>query len=194
MPGLRSATIASDRCSPGSSARARSPTGTWPRNRIRSNSGSFSAACSIRAFTCRPRNTKPPSSAPLTTKKTFRKQLRPQKKRSRRLNAEHHGNTEARINLGFVISKNSHRWSSTARRSLDHLLRRDEFVAFTFVFCDQLVCRDYGLRAVRAHRFVAAIMQKNYFAAANSPRNFALDHLGRGRIPVVSGDVPHDRH
>jgi hypothetical protein len=40
--------------------------------------------------------------------------------------------------------------------------------------------------------FVAAIVEKNYVAAANLSGYFLLDCRSWGRVPIVAGDVPHD--
>ena len=47
--------------------------------------------------------------------------------------------------------------------------------------------------AVGAHLFVAAIVEEDYVAAADLLCDFAFDHGGRRRVPVVASDIPHDR-
>ena len=50
-----------------------------------------------------------------------------------------------------------------------------------------------SLAAVGAHLPVAAIVQEDYIAAANLLLDFSLDHFCRRGVPVVAGDIPHDR-
>lgn len=68
----------------------------------------------------------------------------------------------------------------------------DEFISFIFVACDQTIGGDHGLGTVGTHIFVAAIVEKDYVAAANFAGDFALDCGGWRGVPVVAGDVPHD--
>lgn len=58
---------------------------------------------------------------------------------------------------------------------------------------DYAICGDHGLGAVGADLHVTSVVQEDDVAAANVVCDLALDHLGRGRVPVVAGYIPHDR-
>ncbi len=49
------------------------------------------------------------------------------------------------------------------------------------------------MRAVGADLFVASIVEEDDIAAANLPGDLAFDYGGRRGVPVIAGDVPHDR-
>jgi hypothetical protein len=74
-----------------------------------------------------------------------------------------------------------------------HVIDGYEFVAFGFIARDHVVGCDYCLRTIRTHLLVATVMEEDHVASANFSGAFLLDLGGRRRIPIVAGDVPHDR-
>ena len=73
-----------------------------------------------------------------------------------------------------------------------YLFHRHEFVSLIFVSSDQVVRCDHRLCAVRSHRSMSAIVEKDHIAAANLPDDFLFDYCGGRRVPVVASHVPHD--
>ena len=77
--------------------------------------------------------------------------------------------------------------------SFHHLGNGHELIAFGSVAIDDPISGGDCVRAIATEGFVAAIVQKNDVSAASLVCDFVLDVLGRRRVPVVSGDIPHDR-
>src|ERR1700730_19054561 len=57
---------------------------------------------------------------------------------------------------------------------------------------DQAIARCHRTCAVRAEGPVSAIVQQDHVSASNLARHLSLDVLGRRRVPVVAGHIPHD--
>jgi hypothetical protein len=56
-----------------------------------------------------------------------------------------------------------------------------------------VIGRQYRLRAIGAHVFVAAVVQQDYVTASNLLCDLLFNRSGRRRIPVVTCHIPHHR-
>src|SRR6516225_1207066 len=91
-----------------------------------------------------------------------------------------------------AIAKGSGR-ASDARASRHHLRNCHEFVAYGHVMGAETVGGFDGMGSIGTHLCLGAVVHQDYVAAANLALRAGDYLVGGGRLPVVTGDIPHDR-